>query len=103
MNSQTVRAVLAYSMTALLLICLVLVAFVPMSQIQMAMAGTVIGAIIANAKVPLAYFYDGVATPEQDAAPDAPVFSPDPNDGAETVNPDQLAKPAPAKAAPPAK
>lgn len=72
MSAQTVRAVLAYVMTASLLLCLFLIAFANMTQMQATMVGTVIGAIIANSKVPLAYFFDGVAIAEQEAKPADP-------------------------------
>jgi hypothetical protein len=75
MNSQTVRAVLAYGMTAMLFACVLLVTFANMTPTQMTMVGTLIGAIIANAKVPLAYFFDGVALEESEPiepSPDAP-------------------------------
>lgn len=72
MTPQTVRAVLAYIMTASLLVCLFLIAFKELTQFQAAMVGTIVGAIIANAKVPLAYFFDGVALADQDKPPTPP-------------------------------
>ena len=69
MTPQTVRAILAYLMTASLLVCLFLIAFKSeLTTLQAATLGTIIGAIIANSKVPLAYFFDGVALAEQAAA-----------------------------------
>lgn len=66
MTPQTVRAVLAYLMTGSLLVCLFLIAFKDdLTTLQAATLGTIIGAIIANSKVPLAYFFDGVAIAEQ--------------------------------------
>lgn len=67
MTPQTVRAVLAYTMTFSLILCLLLFVFVPISVAQAGIIGTVLGAIVANGKVPLAYFFDGVAMSDQDA------------------------------------
>lgn len=79
MTPQTVRAVLAYMMTGGLLACLLLVAFAKLDQAQATLVGTVLGAIVANGKVPLAYFFDGVASPDAGppkAEPAAPVVPP---------------------------
>jgi len=75
MTPQTVRAVLAYALTALVLICLVLVLFVPMSQLQTASVSAILGAVVSNWKVPLSYFYDGIASPDTvtPAPPKAPI------------------------------
>jgi hypothetical protein len=68
MTPQTVRAVLAYLLTAAGILSIVLVAFVTMTQAQATLVGTVLGAVLSNWKVPLSYFFDGVAISEQDAA-----------------------------------
>lgn len=72
MTPQTVRAVLAYVMTLSLLACLFLFVFCTVNVAQAGIIGTVLGAIVANGKVPLAYFFDGVAMSDQDKAPVPP-------------------------------
>lgn len=74
MNSQTVRAVLAYGMTIAVLVCLALVAMVDLTQFQAALVATIVGAILTNWKVPLAYFFDGVALEETE--PTEPIAAP---------------------------
>ena len=69
MTPQTVRAVLAYLMTFSLILCLLLFVFVSLSTAQSGIIGTVLGAIVSNAKVPLAYFFDGVASPDNAPPP----------------------------------
>lgn len=61
MNTETVRAVLAYVMTAAVIAALGLVTFATLSQAQATLVGTVLGAILAKWNVPLAYFFDGIA------------------------------------------
>lgn len=69
MTPQTVRAVLAYLMTGALILCLLLFVFVELSTAQAGIIGTVLGAIIGNSKIPLAYFFDGVASPDTGGKP----------------------------------
>lgn len=73
MQAQTVRAVLAYILTLAVLACLMLVAFAKLDQFQSTLVGSVLGAVLTNWKVPLAYFFDGVAMSEQVKA--APVVA----------------------------
>lgn len=75
MTPEIVRAVLANLMTAAVVGCLVLVGFAKLDPLQATLVGTVLGAVLGNWKVPLTYFFDGVALAEQDAPPvpkDAP-------------------------------
>lgn len=72
MTPQTVRAVLAYLMTGSLILCLLLFVFVSITVAQAGIIGTVLGAIVANGKVPLAYFFDGVASPDVPPEPAEP-------------------------------
>jgi len=60
MNTDTVRAVLAYTLTLAAIGALGLVTFANLTQPQATLVGTVLGAILTNWKVPLAYFFDGI-------------------------------------------
>lgn len=78
-DAITVRAVLAYGVTIGFFVCFALVVFVPLTQVQMTIAGTMLGALLASWKMPLAYFYDGLppaATPTPAEAPQPPKETP---------------------------
>lgn len=59
-ESNAVRAMLAYGMTFGFFACFVLLVFVPLDATRMTIVGTMMGALMASWKLPLAYFYDGV-------------------------------------------
>ena len=72
METTAVRALLAYGITLGFFACFVLIIFVPLTQVQMTLAGTMMGALLANWKMPLTYFYDGLPKAPAPTPADAP-------------------------------
>lgn len=72
MTPQTVRALLAYGITLGFFACLCVLIFYPMSATVTTMVGTMTGALMANWKMPLAYFYDGLPKESTTPPPAAP-------------------------------
>lgn len=64
MTPQTVRAILAYLLTLAACGSAGLIFLTPLNQFQAALLGTVLGIVLAKWGMTVAYFFDGIASPD---------------------------------------
>lgn len=72
METNAVRALLAYGITLGFFGCFAVIVLLPMDATHLTLVGTMLGALLANWKVPLAYFYDGLPKDPPSTPPAAP-------------------------------